>query len=113
MNEWLSFSSENGEASAVVSNGNSRIQCVKLDECLTGQRVDYIKLDVEGHEVAALEGARGIIERYHPVLAIAAYHRWDDIWRIPDFLQRCAPDYKITYRMHEYNTFDSVFYAGC
>lgn len=109
--EWQSFLAENGEASAVIPDGNSRIQCVKLDECLIGQRVDYIKLDVEGHELAALEGARDIINWYRPALAIAAYHRWDDIWRIPEFLQRHGPDYQITYRTHESNTFDSVFYA--
>lgn len=111
--EWLSFSSANGEASMVVPDGDTRIQCVKLDECLIGQRVDYIKLDVEGHDLAALEGARDLIDRYRPVLAIAGYHRWDDIWRIPEFLKRYAPDYRITYRTHESNTFDSVFYAAC
>ncbi len=113
MTEWLSFSSESSEASAVIPDGNTRIQCVRLDECLVGQRVDYIKLDVEGHELAALEGARVIIDRYRPALAIAAYHRWDDIWRIPEFLQCHVPDYRIIYRMHEYNTFDSIFYATC
>jgi hypothetical protein len=82
----------------VVPDGDTRIQCVKLDECLIGQRVDYIKLDVEGHDLAALEGARDLIDRYRPVLAIAGYHRWDDIWRIPEFLKRYAPDYRITYR---------------
>ncbi|MCC6136909.1 MAG: FkbM family methyltransferase [Gammaproteobacteria bacterium] len=111
--EWLSFSSQSGEASAVTPDGNTRVQCVRLDECLVGQRVDYIKLDVEGHELAALEGARDIIDRYRPLLAIAPYHRWDDLWRIPKFLQRYAPDYRITYRAHESNTFDSVFYAAC
>jgi len=111
--EWLSFSSQNGEASAVVADGDTRIQCVKLDDCLVGRPVDFIKLDVEGHDLAALEGALDIIGRYRPVLAIAAYHRWDDIWRIPEFLRRNAPDYQISYRTHEYNTFDSVFYAAC
>lgn len=111
--EWFSFSSGNSEASAIIADGTSKIQCVTLDECLVGERIDYIKLDVEGHEFAALEGSQRIIDLYRPALAIAAYHRWDDIWRIPEFLQCCAPNYRITYRTHQYNTFDSVFYATC
>ncbi|MFD2112878.1 FkbM family methyltransferase [Thiorhodococcus fuscus] len=111
--EWLAFSCENGEASAIMSSGESRIQCVTLDDCLMNQRIDYIKLDIEGHELAALEGAQGIIARDRPVLAIAAYHRWDDIWKIPEFLQRIEPRYQLTYRIHESNTFDSVLYAVC
>jgi len=111
--EGLAFSCENGEASAIMSSGESRIQCVTLDDCLMNQRIDYIKLDIEGHELAALEGAQGIIARDRPVLAIAAYHRWDDIWKIPEFLQRIEPRYQLTYRIHESNTFDSVLYAVC
>ncbi|WP_295456427.1 FkbM family methyltransferase [uncultured Thiodictyon sp.] len=110
-NEWLSFASAQGEACAIMPNGEARIQCVRLDECLFNQPIDYIKLDVEGHELAALQGAQHIIERDRPVLAIAAYHRWDDIWKIPEFLQRVAPHYRLAYRTHESNTFDSVFYA--
>jgi hypothetical protein len=112
-NEWLSFVAESGEASAVGQGGDTKIQCVSLDQCLGTQRLDYIKFDVEGHELAALEGAVGVIERYRPALAIAAYHRWDDLWRIPEFLRRHAPAHTITYRAHEFNTFDGVFYAVC
>lgn len=111
--EWLAFSCGNGEASAITSSGETRIQCVTLDDCLVNQRIDYIKLDIEGHELAALEGAQGIIARDRPALAIAAYHRWDDIWKIPEFLQRIEPRYRLTYRIHESNTFESVFYAVC
>ncbi len=111
--QWLAFANNNGEASAVVEDGNNHIQCVRLDDCLVGERIDYIKLDIEGHELAALTGASGIIARDRPVLAIAAYHRWDDLWRIPDFIRRLVPEYRIIYRTHEYNTFESVFYAYC
>ncbi|MGB4335763.1 MAG: FkbM family methyltransferase [Chromatiaceae bacterium] len=111
--EWLAFASDNGEASAIATDGNNRIQCVRLDECLIGERIDYIKFDVEGHELPALAGASGIIRRDRPVLAIAAYHRWDDIWRIPKFIRGIVPEYRIRYRTHEHNTFESVFYAYC
>lgn len=109
--EWLSFSSEQGEASAIGGYGGTRIQCVSLDHCLGTHEIDYIKLDVEGHELPALEGAVDMIGRCGPAFAVAAYHRWDDLWRIPEFFRQHAPAYTLTYRAHEYNTFDGVFYA--
>lgn len=110
-NEWLAFAADQGEGSRVAANGTTRIQCIRLDDCLVGEPVDYIKLDVEGHELAALAGMTSIITRNRPALAIAAYHRWDDLWRLPAFIREAAPDYRIFYRIHEHNTFDSVFYA--
>ena len=110
---WLAFAGDHGEASAISPEGNNHILCVRLDDCLISEPVDYIKLDVEGHEVAALAGAGHIIARDRPVLAIAAYHRWDDLWRIPLSIRALVPDYRIVYRIHEHNTFESVFYAHC
>ena len=31
-------------------------------------RIDLIKIDIEGHEPRAIRGARGLIERHHPTL---------------------------------------------
>ncbi|MGE5647047.1 MAG: FkbM family methyltransferase [Acidobacteriota bacterium] len=41
-------------------------------------RVDYIKMDIEGAERRALAGARETLARWHPRMALAAYHRPDD-----------------------------------
>jgi FkbM family methyltransferase len=109
--EWLEFAGGQGESCTISRDGNTRIQCVRLDECLIGEPVDFIKLDVEGHELAALAGASGIIARDQPVLAIAAYHRWDDLWRIPEVIRALVPTYRIAYRIHEYNTFEGILYA--
>ena len=40
---------------------------VRLDGC---PRVDFIKLDVDGHEVAVLRGARITLERFRPIIAL-------------------------------------------
>jgi FkbM family methyltransferase len=38
-------------------------------------RLDFMKIDVEGHELAVLNGARGLIEAFRPVVLIEAEER--------------------------------------
>jgi FkbM family methyltransferase len=56
-------------------------------------RVDFIKMDIEGAEQRALAGARGILSRFHPRLALSAYHRPDDPVGIPAAVRAAWPGY--------------------
>ena len=58
-------------------------------------RVDFIKMDVEGMEVQALRGAAETIRKWKPRLAISAYHFHDDIYEIPKLIHGICPDYQI------------------
>ena len=107
----LSFSGGNGEGGTISDDGTVRIAAVALDDVLPTQRVDFIKLDVEGAEIQALRGAAQLIQRSRPVLAISLYHRPQDIWEIPEQLVALCPDYRFHIRQHYYNSFDSVLYA--
>lgn len=46
-------------------------------------RVDFIKMDIEGAEVRAVRGARKTIARDHPRMALCAYHRPSDPVELP------------------------------
>ena len=59
-------------------------------------RIDYIKMDIEGAESHALEGARAIITTYHPRLSLAAEHMPDDQVRIPEVVKNLWPGYRMT-----------------
>lgn len=109
--QLLRFSTGHGEACAIGADGEAGIQGVTLDDCLHNQPVNFIKLDVEGHELEALRGATRIIRRNRPILAIASYHNWDHLWSIPEFVRNLGMDYRLAYRTHEHNTFDSICYA--
>lgn len=108
---YLSISAESGEACAICKEGGELIQVVRLDECLVGQRIDYIKLDVEGHDIQALEGAKKIIGQQKPVLAVAGYHRWGDIIKIMDAIRRVNGSYRFILISHESNGFECVLYC--
>jgi FkbM family methyltransferase len=48
-----------------------RIQTLKLDDWLNKfSPINFIKLDVEGHEPQALQGMQQLIEKYHPIFLI-------------------------------------------
>lgn len=46
------------------------VETQKLDDLLNvmTQKVRFIKIDVEGHEQAVLEGAKDLLQKYHPVV---------------------------------------------
>ncbi len=58
-------------------------------------RVDFIKMDIEGAERRALAGARETLARWHPRLALSAYHRPDDPDKIPAAVQAAWAGYRM------------------
>ncbi|MGH2896627.1 MAG: FkbM family methyltransferase, partial [Solirubrobacteraceae bacterium] len=57
-------------------------------------RIDFLKVDVEGADVGVLEGAAETIRTQRPRLAIACYHKPDDLVAIPDFVAGLGVDYR-------------------
>lgn len=53
-------------------------KCITIDEILMGEKVDFIKMDIEGAEVEALIGAKHTLENNNVKLALCAYHRESD-----------------------------------
>lgn len=66
----------------------------KLVAELKLERVDYIKMDIEGAEQRALIGGRQTLRRYHPRLALSTYHRPDDPERIPALVREAWDGYR-------------------
>jgi FkbM family methyltransferase len=106
----VAFSAEGSESSR-VGKGEMDVECVVLDEVLAGAHPTYIKMDIEGSELDALAGARGIIQRHSPVLAICAYHLQNHLWQIPLLIRSFSDEYAFFLRPHHLEGWDLVTYA--
>jgi FkbM family methyltransferase len=62
---------------------------------LSLERVDFIKMDIEGSEQRAILGAKNTIARFKPRLAIAANHLPNDPERIPALVREIWPEYQV------------------
>ena len=106
------FCASGNEASYVSPlSGDTRVECVALDKALDGLDPTYIKMDIEGAELDALNGASELIARCSPVLAICSYHRQDHLWKIPLLIRSFYPDYRFYLRPHLLEVWDLVCYA--
>ena len=77
-------------------DGGNNIDVVSLDAWCEQNRVipGFIKMDVEGSEMAALEGARQIIRKHKPQLAVSLYYTMSDMWNIPILIKQILPEYR-------------------
>jgi FkbM family methyltransferase len=67
----------------------------KLVKELKLERVDYIKMDIEGAETNALTGAQETLAKDHPRLSLSSYHVPTDPVRIPELVKKAWPGYKM------------------
>ena len=75
------------------------------------KKIDFIKMDIEGYELKALQGATNTLKKYKPKLAIAAYHKYEDYYEIPKFLNELNIGYKFYFANYTLVFTDTVIYA--
>jgi len=71
----------------------------------------YIKLDVEGAERDALAGASRLLARTRSRLAVSVYHRPQDLWELPSYLDSLGLGYRLYLRTEGEDGMDIVCYA--
>jgi hypothetical protein len=52
-------------------------------------------MDIEGAEQRALVGARETLAKYHPRMALAAYHVPSDPEKMPQLIRQAWPNYRM------------------
>ena len=95
-----------------LGRGEQFVEADSVDNRITGP-VTLLKMDIEGSESRALEGAKRTIRTWLPKLYVCAYHRNEDMFQLPLQIHACAPQYRFFFRHHPYvPAWESNFYAG-
>lgn len=73
-------------------------------------KIDMIKMDIEGAELAALKGAKEVIQKFKPLLAICVYHKITDLLEIPKYCMGLGVPYDIYLRHYSDSSLETVCY---
>ncbi len=103
---------------AKKSGRNSRLEETGIPVCFNSvdnivtHEVTFLKMDIEGAELKALDGAKNTVAMYKPKLYVCAYHRNEDMFTLPFKIKELYDGYKIYFRQHPYiPAWESNFYA--
>lgn len=100
-NTVLTFNNKAGRNSAIAQSGVAT-RVATVDTILCGSAATYVKADVEGADYETLIGMTNTMKNFKPKLNFSAYHRFEDIFRLPLLINQINPEYKIFLRHHPY-----------
>jgi FkbM family methyltransferase len=75
-------------------------------------RIDFIKMDIEGSELGALRGAEATIRRDRPKLGISLYHRPEDFFTIPSWIDSLDLGYRFFLEHYSIHHEETVLFAA-
>ena len=98
-----------GYASQISGTGHTQVRTRHIDGL--GLLPTFIKLHLEGTELAALKGARHTLLSRRPIVAATVYHNADGIWKTPLWLMETLPDYRFLFRVDSWCGNGAVVYC--
>lgn len=108
--DTLIFAKKAGRNSRLSSKGIP-VKVTDIDS-LIDEPVTMIKMDIEGAELKALNGAEKIIKKYLPKLYVCAYHRNEDLFALGKKIIEFDESYRLYFRHSRYiPAWESNFYA--
>lgn len=96
-------------ASQLSDTGQMRVTTQTLDALDLSPT--FLKLHLEGGELAALKGARQTLLAHRPIVVATVYHNADGIWETPRWLMDTLPGYRFLFRIHAWCGNGAVVYA--
>lgn len=108
----LYFEADADSSRIVDYETQNQVAVVSIDEDIH-DTVTFIKMDIEGSELEAIDGAKKTIRKYKPTLAICIYHKQSDFWQIPLRIKEICPEYN-NFWIEQYSPWDmeTVFFAS-
>lgn len=107
--DTLIFSTKAGRNSRLSAEGE-QVKVTDIDSL--NIPATFIKMDIEGSELKALDGMKQTIKNNHPKLYVCAYHRNEDLYSLPAKILETDSSYKIYFRHSKYiPAWESNFYC--
>ena len=98
-----------------ITDAANAVTVSKLDDWAEANgsgKIDFIKMDVEGSETAALRGAEQTLRRWRPKLEICLYHDIQHFFQIPLWLDSLQCGYKFYLGHYTIHAGETVLYAS-
>lgn len=105
-----SFSMTGSVAATFDPTSADAVPVTTLDRVFGHETPSYVKMDIEGAELRALDGAARILARSATTWAIMTYHRPTDLWEIPLRLLETG-DHDVYLRRHAEDCWEICAYA--
>jgi len=85
-----------GVSSFISEKGDVEMDIISIDEYVEKNNlsVGLIKMDIEGYELKALEGAKKTIKKFKPILLIGIYHNPEELFNTKQYIQDILPNYE-------------------
>ena len=104
----VSFKSA-GSCSSAVEHGESTIKIKSFDSAVRAD-CTFLKIDIEGGELDAINGMSDMIKRCHPKMAISVYHNPTDLRVIPEKIRSIRDDYRLFLRHYTEGVDETVMF---
>lgn len=98
-----------GYVSQLSATGSLRIATRPLDAL--GLSPSFVKLHLEGAELAALKGAIQTLLGCRPLVAATVYHNEDGIWKTALWMMETLINYRLLFRAHAWCGTGAVIYG--
>jgi FkbM family methyltransferase len=112
------FVEGSGPGTKVKASSNNpnalKVKTLSIDDFVNQKllkKIDFIKMDIEGSELSALKGAERCIREFKPNLAICIYHKLEDFWEIPKWIDSLEMGYQFHLGHYTIHAEETVLYA--
>ena len=102
--ETLHFSASSDTESRICEKGEITIETDSIDNVAADMgEISFIKMDVEASELKSILGAAETIRKYRPTMALAAYHKLEDLFELPEAIRKITNDSGYKYYLRHHN----------
>ncbi|RAP38805.1 hypothetical protein DID80_02200 [Candidatus Marinamargulisbacteria bacterium SCGC AAA071-K20] len=100
-----------GNSNTLSKTGFESITIEQIQELYMLDKIDIIKMDIEGDEEIFVPTLIDVVKKFRPQLAICIYHKIEHFWNLPHQIIKYCENYNFYVNTYSSNSHETVFYA--